>query len=99
MCGERACRPLVVILEAERRKGQRRRIVEVAGHEETARRLGGEQASVGAAGGEIGGEDLGQLARQVFVGRGVRIDFQQPLEPRPGMVAMAVAAGCGQRLA
>ena len=97
--GERALRPFVVVFEAERREGEGRRIVEVAGHQEAARRLGGEQARVGAAAGEIGGEGVGQLARQRLVGGRVRVDVGQPLQPRNGMVAVAVAAGGGKRLA
>ena len=98
--GERACRALVAVFQAERREGQRRRIVEVAGHQEAARRLGGEQAAVGAAGAQIGGEDVGQLARQRLVGRRMR---RRPSASRfshgHGVVAVAVAGGGGDRLA
>ena len=71
---QRARRDLVALAERQRREGQRRRAFEIARHQEAARRQGRERVDVLARLAQIGGEQLGDVARAVLVGLGVRVE-------------------------
>ena len=92
--GERAVRDRAVA-EIERREGEGRRAVEIAGHQEAAGRQRREAGPVGADGAEIFGEQGRKLA-------GERLVFgRSRVRPRPAARASAPRApagrGCGPR--
>ena len=78
---ERAGCDRVAFAERNRREGQRRRALEVARHKEAAGRQGRERVDVVARLPQIGGEQLGDVARRVFVGLGVRVEAAEGRAP------------------
>ena len=66
--GERSGRDRDAVLERQRRERERRRALEIAGHQEPARRQGRKRVDVVARAPEIGGEQRGRHARGVLVG-------------------------------
>src|ERR1700732_2010848 len=71
--GERARRVDFAFLDGKRHESKSRRAVEIARHQETARRQARKVIFVGTAGAEITGEELGLPAHLLFIGLGARI--------------------------
>ena len=83
----------------QRCEGERRRAVEVSGHQEATGRQGGQRARVVLAGLEIGREGLRETARSHFVGVAVRIDGRSQRPPGFRQVVACRQVGEFERLA
>ena len=82
----------------ERREGQGRRAVEIAGHEEAAGRQHGQRMVIGAGGAQIGGEGGGEAPGAIFIG-GDGIALAQFVMPGAGERGPVRLARHGERLA
>ncbi len=73
-----------ILVQRQRREGQRGRPLEVAGHQEAARRQSRQRVDVVARLAQIGGEELGGGARGVLFGLGVRVEAGKKGAPGRG---------------